>query len=864
MNEALAALSSWPREIGPWALDIAAKATILLVTVWLADRLVVRRALLRSALWHAVVVGLAVLPLAGTALPRLPLAWLPGNTRTVANAHAMDDAHAMVDPRQAEALEPEFIEHDVMTDLDADLHVAAMAPIPDAPKWPWRWDSAVIAFAVYSAVVAALIARLTHSLRAVASLRRASSPLDLPLWRNTLAKWQERLKITQSVELVRTPRVAGPLVVGWRQPMILVPDALAESSAAGAIDAILLHELAHIRRGDYAWNLSRRWVQIAYWPHPLTWFLSRPLAAAREQACDALCVYWLGDRCAYVAALVEVAARVIGRSGTALGMAMAAPTRLARRLERIEASPGMASCLPARTFRLALTALVVAICSLLGAVKLGPAVAAVSDDESRAEAQTQADGESATAGDDDHGGDDDDQKSDNDDDQPTEENAGQADEDMVESAEVVVTKVIGGAEAPVVINEPCTVESGHTVDIYPRVTGIVSEVSVEIGELVKKDQRLGLIESLDLDDAVQEAQESVEELQAALESAEAALAAAKAAVVTVKTKVDGAQAELRSAERILNSRAKVHGRLRELANEKAVDRRALDEDEDKLESAQAAKAAAAAKLATANAEVIEAEAHLPQLQAALRGVMPRLKAAQRRLARAKTQAAQCELRAPIDGMVAMRNLHIGDLVRAEGLAGRGVEGAPLFAISSDERMVAIVKVPDLHAPRVRHGDSATIVIKSLAGKKYEGRVSRTARRVDPTTRTMRVEIDLRNPDGTIYAGMNGNAAIHTKAEGLLVPAGAIVSDSQKNYCRRVAGGLAVKTPVELGLRWGSQFEVVEGLAAGDTVVTEWRSFRLRSGNTHELQTGEGERNLLGRELGRVPDCLPIEIVEPSR
>ena len=118
-----------------------------------------------------------------------------------------------------------------------------------------------------------------------------------------------------------------PVAIGARRPAVVLPEGLDPSRA----DAVLLHELAHIRRGDYAWNLARAVVQVVYWPHPLAWLAGRWLAAAREGACDDLCVHALGGPATYRAALLDVADGLARRPGPALGLAMARTSRLGRR-----------------------------------------------------------------------------------------------------------------------------------------------------------------------------------------------------------------------------------------------------------------------------------------------------------------------------------------------------------------------------------------------------------------------------------------------------------------------------------------------------------------------------------------------------
>ena len=142
------------------------------------------------------------------------------------------------------------------------------------------------------------------------------------------------------------------------------------------VDAILLHELAHLRRGDDLWNLVQQVVQILYWPHPLTWLAARLIAGVREQACDDLCVRWVGGARDYHTALVTVASRLVPRPTpsvpTSLGMVMArtSSSALLRRLSWIEQTQGASACLLRWPGRLAITGVVLGLAFVMCTIEL--------------------------------------------------------------------------------------------------------------------------------------------------------------------------------------------------------------------------------------------------------------------------------------------------------------------------------------------------------------------------------------------------------------------------------------------------------------------------------------------------------------
>ena len=104
-------------------------------------------------------------------------------------------------------------------------------------------------------------------------------------------------------KLLRTPFVTSPCVSGLRRGAILLPEELPDLPLA----AVLVHELAHLRRGDCRWNFIRQAsVALLFW-QPLAWRLSRRMEEVAEEVCDDHVVHWGTDRSAYADGLVRLA-----------------------------------------------------------------------------------------------------------------------------------------------------------------------------------------------------------------------------------------------------------------------------------------------------------------------------------------------------------------------------------------------------------------------------------------------------------------------------------------------------------------------------------------------------------------------------
>jgi GWxTD domain-containing protein len=112
-----------------------------------------------------------------------------------------------------------------------------------------------------------------------------------------------RLGVARAVELLQSARVEVPTVVGWLKPLILVPAGCVAGLSSAQVEAILAHELAHIRRHDYLVNLLQSVTETALFYHPAVWWVSKRVRQERENCCDDLAVSVTGDRLGYARTL---------------------------------------------------------------------------------------------------------------------------------------------------------------------------------------------------------------------------------------------------------------------------------------------------------------------------------------------------------------------------------------------------------------------------------------------------------------------------------------------------------------------------------------------------------------------------------
>ncbi|HVG11195.1 MAG TPA: M56 family metallopeptidase [Thermoanaerobaculia bacterium] len=135
--------------------------------------------------------------------------------------------------------------------------------------------------------------------------RRATRPVD-DGWELALIRLRRRLGIEHAVMLLESAAVPVPAVIGWLRPVILVPASAFAGLTPEQLEAILAHELAHVRRHDYLINLLQAVVETLLFYHPAVWWVSSQVRQERESCCDDLAVSVCGDRLGYARALAAL------------------------------------------------------------------------------------------------------------------------------------------------------------------------------------------------------------------------------------------------------------------------------------------------------------------------------------------------------------------------------------------------------------------------------------------------------------------------------------------------------------------------------------------------------------------------------
>jgi len=142
----------------------------------------------------------------------------------------------------------------------------------------------------------------------VRSLRRLRLSADFsaePVWAEVVHDLAARTGVRQAVRLAESAAIKVPMVMGHLKPLILLPVGLMTALPMAEIEAILLHELAHIRRRDYLVNLLQRFTETLFFFNPAVWWLSSLMRAEREHCCDDITLTQVGNKKHYINALVS-------------------------------------------------------------------------------------------------------------------------------------------------------------------------------------------------------------------------------------------------------------------------------------------------------------------------------------------------------------------------------------------------------------------------------------------------------------------------------------------------------------------------------------------------------------------------------
>jgi membrane fusion protein, multidrug efflux system len=301
------------------------------------------------------------------------------------------------------------------------------------------------------------------------------------------------------------------------------------------------------------------------------------------------------------------------------------------------------------------------------------------------------------------------------------------------------------------------------VNIFSRVDGYISKIYVDKGDYVKADQ---LLVEVDHTDYVH----SVNRAKADLEAARANVVSQEATIRNAKLNLD---------------------RMRTLIQNQFVSQQDLD-------NAQASYDVAVAQIESLRAQVHQMEVALQQ---------------------AETNLTYSYIRAPFAGSISVRNLDAGAFVSGS-TASTSTLSRGILVLQDITTLRVLVDVVEKDVPLLKVGQRADLTTDAYPGRVFTGKVTRIVQALNPSTRTMSVEVGVSNPDNALKGGMFARVellvGVHANAQ--QIPIDAVTRLEADQYVYVVQDGKARKVPVGLGIRSNGLIEITKGLTGIEPVI----------------------------------------------
>jgi HlyD family secretion protein len=213
-----------------------------------------------------------------------------------------------------------------------------------------------------------------------------------------------------------------------------------------------------------------------------------------------------------------------------------------------------------------------------------------------------------------------------------------------------------------------------------------------------------------------------------------------------------------------------------------------------------------------------AKRHLDALMAIgkeqeLKAAAGQLESAKGKYLGAQAQLSYSEIRSPIDGVITDRPLYPGEMATA---------GTALLTVMDTSAVIAKAHIPQADAAVLKLGDKGTITVPGIEDP-IEGRVTVVSPALDPSSTTVEVWLEAKNPKQQLKPGTSVQLSItaRTIQDALIVPASAVISAPDGTSAVMLAGadGKAHQKAVKVGIRQGSDVQILEGVSASDKVVS---------------------------------------------
>ncbi len=193
-----------------------------------------------------------------------------------------------------------------------------------------------------------------------------------------------------------------------------------------------------------------------------------------------------------------------------------------------------------------------------------------------------------------------------------------------------------------------------------------------------------------------------------------------------------------------------------------------------------------------------------------------VKSAEANVARLEQTVGYEKVYAPFDGVITARNIDVGALVDA----GANTPGKELFHLASNSTLRVYANVPEVYSRAAKPGVSGYVTLTEFPGRQFHGTVVRNAEAIDTASRTLLVEVDVKNSTGELLPGsyVSVHLKLPSKVPAVTVPSNTLLFRSEGLRVAVVRNGRTDLIPVVLGRDFGDKVEIVSGLRPADSVI----------------------------------------------
>ncbi len=336
--------------------------------------------------------------------------------------------------------------------------------------------------------------------------------------------------------------------------------------------------------------------------------------------------------------------------------------------------------------------------------------------------------------------------------------------------------------------------------VSAKISGRVASTRADVGQQVRKGQVLFTLEARDFDAQYRQA-------KAALESARASLT--RTSDSSLSSQVLQAQASVRQAQVQYDETRDLFERTKKMFDNGTVAQQQLDSAQARYQSAEIALSTAKDTLSLIQ------EKGGPQSTGV---ASTQVEQAQAALDLAQSQLDSTVVTSPITGTVSTRNVDAGELVAS---------GVPAFVVIDSSSVTAEASVSQDTVEKIRRGERISVAVDTANGSsRMQGVVDTISPAADPRSQGYLFKVSVSNNDGLLRPGMFARVSfpVEDRANVLVVPNGAIVTETGIDYVYEVTDGVVKKTAVETGVSTDAVTEITSGLAEGALVVTEGQTF----------------------------------------